>query len=132
MANTYKYRNNCDPNYTLLFNFNISVTFVYNKSLGKIYNLVFTKVSGKVNVYLSFLSFFFPLFFSVFFFFYSFLPSSRPLIFFFSSSFFSKTQGRTSLAAGQVLIDELDLLNRHGIDAADFVPPERSMGAIGG
>ena len=35
---------------------------------------------------------------------------------------FSKLEpGRTSLAAGQVLIDALDLQNKHGVDAAEFV-----------
>lgn len=33
----------------------------------------------------------------------------------------SKMMGRTSLAAGQVLIDALDLQNKHGVDAAEFV-----------
>ena len=33
----------------------------------------------------------------------------------------SRMMGRTSLAAGQVLVDALDLQNKHGIDAAEFV-----------
>lgn len=33
----------------------------------------------------------------------------------------SKMMGRTSLAAGQVLVDALDLENKHNVDAAEFV-----------